>query len=100
MQDAVDESRSHDFISKDLAPSYYVECLLWNVPNSIFSGSYGQATVGLLSHLLTDLRDKIQGGKERDYMQANQVYVLFHPEFWRAESAVRFVSAVINHLVS
>lgn len=38
-----------DKITKDTAPSYFVECLLYNVPNSYFIGTYQDRYLAILA---------------------------------------------------
>ncbi|KAA3644502.1 MAG: hypothetical protein DWQ07_13855, partial [Chloroflexi bacterium] len=48
----------HGTIAKSLAPSYFIECLLYNVPNNLFSSDYLGSTSSILNWLLeADLED-------------------------------------------
>jgi len=38
-------------LADDIAPSYFIQCLLYNVPNHLFLGTHEQAFVGILNWL-------------------------------------------------
>lgn len=83
---------------KERSPSYYLECLLWNVPPHIFLDSYDVVVPDVLKYLYTDLTEKRERGNLDSYMQANNIYFLFHPTFWNVADAVDFVVAVWDHV--
>jgi len=83
---------------KERSPSYYLECLLWNVPTHIFSDSYEIVVPDVLKYLYTDLKEIRDGGDLRSYKQANDIYVLFHSEFWNVGDAIDFVSQVWDYI--
>jgi hypothetical protein len=76
------------------SPSFYLESLLYNVPNSQFSGGYPAVLQNVLAHLWNDLRDKQAKGNLDSYIQANDIYYLFHPEFWNADDALAFIDEI------
>lgn len=80
--------------SKERSPSYYLECLLWNVPTYMFQDRYEVVMSDILSYLWKDITDKKQAGDLSSYMQANNIFVLFHPEFWNADDALAFIEKV------
>lgn len=73
------------------APSCYIESLLWNVPDGAYIGGYPLAMQTVLGHLYADITEKVQQGKERDYLQANGYFFLFHPQFWSTQKAISFI---------
>lgn len=76
-------------IEKRLAPSYYLEGLLYNVPNDKFGSSYVDSFVNVFNYLDDTDRSK--------FLCANERYYLFHPTSpvtWRAEKCVEFLNAV------
>lgn len=78
-------------ISEDLAPSYFLQCLLYNVPNRLFGGSYNRTFLNILNWLYeTEFSDEV--------CQNEQIY-LFRggtPEQWTINSANRFTREVID----
>ena len=46
-------------ISKDTAPSYYIEGMLWNVPNDKFGGNYGDSFCNCINWLRQADRSKL-----------------------------------------
>jgi len=81
-----------DYIKEGLAPSYFLEGMLYNVPTEKFGGSYQQTLVAILSWLRECDRTKL--------LCANEMYKLLHPTSpvtWRAESFEAFLSAAIRY---
>ncbi|MFH0770088.1 MAG: nucleotidyltransferase [Candidatus Peregrinibacteria bacterium] len=81
-------------ISEKHSPSCYIESLLWNAPNVLFSGGYSAAMRGVLAHLYKTLDD----GSATSYVQANRVYVLFHSEFWSMGQAKELILYVWSRI--
>lgn len=72
-----------------VAPSYFIEGLLYNAPNKLFAGSYADALVATVDWLDTADRSK--------FVCANDQYVLLHPYSpvtWRAEHCEAFIRAI------
>lgn len=46
-------------MAEGVAPSYFIEGMLFNVPNNMFQGSYQQAWVGCFNHIVTTSRDDL-----------------------------------------
>jgi hypothetical protein len=76
------------------SPSYYLEGLLWNVPDNLFRGDYEHVLYNVLTHLWNDLTEKKQRGDLRSYTQANDIFVLFHPQFWNVDDALAFIEKI------
>lgn len=77
------------------SPSFYLESLIWNAPDSKFEGGgYPIVLQNVLSHLYNDLREKRGTEALRSYMQANKIFVLFHPEFWNVDDALAFIEVI------
>lgn len=76
-------------ISKTLAPSYFVECLLYNVPNNCFGISYQKALYHSADWLLkTDLTEFVcQNGKT--------LLFGYGPEQWSIPSAQQYIKAIV-----
>lgn len=76
------------------SPSYYLEGLLWNVPDDLFRGGYTSVFPNVLKYLWEDLTAKRGREELRSYMQANNVFVLFHQSFWNVNDAIDFIEAI------
>jgi hypothetical protein len=79
-------------IEDGLAPSYFLEGLLWNVPVGQFGGTEQQNFRDTLDWLNKTDRSK--------FSCANDLYYLFHPTSpvtWRTEKCDKFLSAAIDY---
>jgi hypothetical protein len=75
-----------------LAPSYYIEGLLYNVPTDQFSGRYDQSVPNILKWLLATT-DK------SEFLCANEQYYLLRdnsPVCWPKASGPKFINAVVD----
>jgi hypothetical protein len=73
------------------APSYFIECLLYNVPDECYHGNYGQMVPNILNWLrkTTD--------KSLFVFQNEQFYLLRElPGHWAAASCERFIQGAIK----
>jgi hypothetical protein len=50
----------------------------------------------VLAHLWNDLRKKRDEGKLSEYLQANDIFLLFHSKFWNVDDALAFIDAIWN----
>jgi hypothetical protein len=77
-------------IAGNLAPSYFVECLLYNVPDNLFVTNRPQAMYGILEWLRTAYL--------QSFMSQNNVVLLFGPtaEQWSELNAKALISAWIT----
>ena len=75
-------------LTKDDAPSYFIECLLYNVPNSLFAPKLAPTYVAILVWLKT--------AKLTDFQCQNGLVPLFgpQPEQWSVKKARAFVKAL------
>lgn len=74
------------------APSYFIEGLLWNVPDHLFGGSYLNTVVACLNWILQCDRTAL--------LCANEQYVLCYPDSpvtWTAEALDRFLNAAVDY---
>ena len=74
------------------APSYFLEGMLWNVPNANFGTNCQTTIINLLNWLLECDRDKL--------VCANGHYYLCHPTSpvtWRAEKRDAFIDAAVRY---
>lgn len=77
------------YIDSKLAPSYFVECLLYNVPDPCFSGTYREK----FSQVLEWLEEQISDDALNDFCCQNEQGKLFGYSFvqWRDYKATTFV---------
>jgi hypothetical protein len=80
----------HGSLSASAAPSYFLECMLYNVPDSGFSGSYQDAFCGVVNWLA---KADMSG-----FVCQNGLIALFgaSQEQWSPQSAATVVTALIN----
>jgi hypothetical protein len=79
-------------IDDGLAPSYFLEGLLWNVPLDRFGGTEQQNFSDTIEWLWKADRTK--------FACANDLYYLCHPTSlvtWQAEKCERFLSKAIDY---
>jgi hypothetical protein len=80
-----------DVLENGVAPSYYLEGLIYNVPDDKFSSNYGDTFVNAINWICDADRSK--------FLCANRQYFLLHessPVTWRAENCDKFLSAVCD----
>ena len=77
-------------LAKEDAPSYFIECLLYNVPNDLFAPTLASTYTGVLTWLET--------AKLKDFQSQSGQLPLFGPgrEQWTGEEARAFVRALRN----
>lgn len=83
------------YISKELAPSYFLECLIYNSQNSNFRyNSYGDIAVSIINQFSSDLKN----GKMANYLVQNEQRQMFGSEDqqWNTEDATTFVNQLIK----
>ena len=75
------------WIDSDLAPSYFVECLLFNVPDGYFNGRFEQTVPSIIDWLK-------QNKYGRVYKCQNQQTYLFGngPDKWPQDNAIEYVN--------
>jgi hypothetical protein len=79
-----------DYISSSLAPSYFLECLLYNLPNNNFIGNYQDAFCNIVNWL--------NKANLEDFVCQNEQLTLFGdtPEQWSVSDAERFMQKLIR----
>ena len=79
---------SKRMLTKDDAPSYFIECLLYNVPDHLFEQKLAPTYTGILDWLKT--------AKLTDFQCQNGLVPLFgpQPEQWSVKKARAFVKAL------
>ncbi|PAD72830.1 nucleotidyltransferase domain-containing protein [Paenibacillus campinasensis] len=85
-------SYMHDkgLFDKSLAPGYFIEGLLYNVPNNKFQSSY--------SNSMYEILNWFHSADFTPFLCQNKQLYLFGsaPEQWQIKNAERFLSAIIN----
>ena len=77
-----------DMIDRSLIPSYYIENLIFNCPNTTFFNSdYKIIVVNILQKILADNKS----GDLKDYVCANGQHWLFGKNGWDVQSAETFI---------
>lgn len=73
-----------------VAPSYFLEGLLYNVPYSLFAGSYQDAMVAAINWIVAQDRSKFVTANEQFYLLGNSAVA------WEAAKCDAFLRAFIN----
>ena len=81
-----------EVLSKASAPSYFVECLLYNVPDGLFIGTFQERYCGILSWIL----DQFQLHTAQSFTCQNEQLSLFGAEStqWNIDEASALVSSL------
>lgn len=80
------------YLAAGVAPSYFLEGMLYNVPNDHFFGNYVDTISRAINWLLACDRDKL--------LCANEQYMLLHPTSpvtWRADQLQTYLDAVVAY---
>ncbi|TWC64245.1 hypothetical protein FBX98_11789 [Burkholderia sp. SJZ115] len=80
-------------LQSGIAPSYYLEGLLYNVPNELFGSSYADSFVNAINWIQ-------QGTDKSTLVCANEQYYLLRngtPTSWNSADADTFISTAIRH---
>jgi hypothetical protein len=83
---------SKGLLAEGIAPSYFLEGMLYNVPNSLFGKSYGDTFVNAINWV-KNCPDKSK------LLCANEQYFLLHPTdpvTWRSENLQTYLDSVID----
>lgn len=87
---------SQAYLDEGIAPSYFLEGLLYNVPNSLFGRTYVDTFMNTINWCI-NTADRSQ------WVCANEQYFLCHPTSpvtWRAENLQKFLDATANFWAS
>lgn len=76
-------------IDEKLAPSYFIENMLYNTSEACFQGSYRET----LSNIFQQLSDDATGGRLIGYKCANEQDSLISSTTWQLDHAITFISA-------
>jgi hypothetical protein len=81
-----------NLIAEGLAPSYFLEGMLYNVPEQLFGGSFVDTIAAALNW--------IKDSDRASLLCANEMYHLLNPSSpvtWRAEKLDAYLRATISH---
>ena len=75
-------------LAEDTAPSYFIECLMYNAPNTLFENSLAQTYVGAVNWL--------SAAALREFKCQNQLVDLFGDsrDQWSVDKAQAFIRAL------
>jgi hypothetical protein len=79
------------YLAEGIAPSYFLEGMLYNVPNDLFGGSYQNTGVNIINWLFRCDRDSLLCANERYYLLRPN-----SPVTWRVELFETYLAALIN----
>jgi hypothetical protein len=77
-------------VAADIAPSYYIEGMLWNVPDDQFDGTYGDTLCNCINWLRGTDRSKLKCANEQYLLLGNSNVQ------WAATKCDFFLNAVVN----
>jgi len=81
-------------------PSYFIECLVYNCPDTLFSSATWTAIVrDILVHLWDGLQGDEPADEARRWIEVNECFFLFHPEQkWTRADGRNFAQAAWSYL--
>jgi len=81
-------------IAEDLAPSYFLECLLYNVPDEHFGSNYQKTFLSIIEWLI----NSFSGGQYQNFLCQNEQLPLFGntPEQWLANNVIELLKKLIQ----
>lgn len=77
-------------IRDDVAPSYFVECLLYNVANDTFRGDHGDRYINALHWIANSELDSLECQNEQLPLFGDT------PEQWSKKSAIELIVALVD----
>lgn len=82
-------------LARGVAPSYFLECLLYNVPDDIYKGTFSEVFPNIVRYLYSALNDN---QRIRAFVCQNGLVALFGdtPEQWNVNSAMKLVESLWN----
>ena len=93
VRNAMEESR---IIVTDSMPSYFLECLVWNIANNKFYGSYTEITKNIISQIWNDMRNPQIAN---DYAEVCDLLWLFRGGQRNPKDAENFMLYAWNFLI-
>lgn len=83
-----------DVITQTLVPSYFLECLLYNIPDKYFGSNYQKTFLSVIDWIA----NSFSGGQYQKFLCQNGQLPLFGntPEQWSANSVIEFLKKLIE----
>ncbi len=84
--------------SKEIAPSYFIQCLLYNVTDDVFFGNFKETVPKILNWLSDALYDYDDYTIERNFISQNEIVPLFGQgnDKWNIHHARIFLNGLIK----
>lgn len=81
-------------------PSYFVECLAYNCPNSLFNRTTWTDVIrDILVHIWKSLQDEEPSDSKSRWLEVNECFYLFHnAQKWERNDGAEFAYAALNYL--
>lgn len=83
-------------IGEDIAPSYFIENLLYNCSSPCFDGNYEDCMLNSLQFIF----DAIQSGRITGFVCANEQDSLIDAKNWNLDNLISFINALANYYIS
>lgn len=95
VENALSEEGTHRSL-----PSYFIECLAYNCPDSLFEPDTWTETIrGMLAHIWNDLQGDEPTEEADRWLEVNECFFLFHPgQKWTRDNGRGFAEAAWNYL--
>nr|MDD3720805.1 nucleotidyltransferase [Candidatus Gracilibacteria bacterium] len=75
-------------IDDNIAPSYFIENLIYNCTSHCFDGNYSESTLKIFQFLL----DSIKQDRLKSFLCVNEQDMLFSNKTWNLADAIRFIN--------
>lgn len=82
-----------NIINDKVAPSYFIENLLYNCSSPCFDGSYGDCMIKSLQFIF----DAIQSGRVTGFICANEQDTLISSKMWNTDDLIIFMNNIANY---
>jgi hypothetical protein len=79
-----------EIIGEDVAPSYFIENLLYNCSSPCFDGNYGESMLKTLQFIF----DAIRAGRDTGFICANEQDSLISSKTWNQNDLITFVNKI------
>lgn len=93
----IENKMAEDRVFREL-PSFFIECLAYNCPDSVFSSATWSERI---RYILIHIWNQLQGVEPDNnrWVEANECFYLFHPEQkWTRQDGREFANAAWNYL--
>lgn len=91
------EMEENKFLDAKPAPSYLIECLVWNTPNNYFGNA--EFTADIRNIFAHTFNETLAIEKCREWVEVNGIKYLFHiTQLWTREQANAFLGAAWDYI--